>query len=99
MALDFDDFDWDEGNFDKCGKHGVSVDEIEELLLGDPMVAEDPLHSQSEPRFRAIGRCANGRHVFVAYTLRNRDGLRFIRPISARYMHLKEVRFYERYQT
>ena len=99
MSLDFDDFDWDDGNFDKCCKHGVTVDEIEELLLGEPLVADDPLHSESEPRFRAIGRCASGRHVFVAYTFRFRDGQRLIRPVSARYMHLKEVRFYERHQT
>ena len=25
-------FDWDEGNWPKCGKHGVSREEIEEVL-------------------------------------------------------------------
>lgn len=33
--------------------------------------------------------------VFVAFTLRVRAGHRWIRPISARYMHAKEIPHYE----
>jgi uncharacterized DUF497 family protein len=32
----------------------------------------------------------------VAFTLRQRDGKTYIRPVSARYMHRKEVEFYEK---
>ena len=27
-------FDWDDGNWPKCGKHGVSREEIEQVQLG-----------------------------------------------------------------
>ena len=47
-------FDWDDGNWTKCGKHGVSVEEIEQVLLGNPAVMSDP--HPDEPRMRAIGR-------------------------------------------
>ena len=52
-------------------------------------------HSTVETRFLAIGRASSGRHVFLAFTWRERNGDRYIRPISARYMHAKEVRHYE----
>ena len=30
--MEFDGFDWDDGNRDKCQKHGVSIGEIERLF-------------------------------------------------------------------
>ena len=33
--------------------------------------------------------------MFVAFTVRERGGMWFIRPVSARYMHRKEVEAYE----
>jgi uncharacterized DUF497 family protein len=33
--------------------------------------------------------------MFVAFTIRIRDGKQFVRPISARYMHAKEIEGYE----
>ena len=30
--MEFDGFDWDDGNWPKCGKHGVGQAEIEALL-------------------------------------------------------------------
>lgn len=38
---------------------------------------------------------ADGRHIFVVFTLRDRGADRLIRPISARYMHRKEIEHYE----
>ena len=55
-------FDWDQGNWPKCGKHGVSREEIEQVLLNSPAVMPDP--HQNEPRMRAIGKTAAGRYVF-----------------------------------
>ena len=86
-------FDWDEGNWPKCGKHGVSQEEIEEVLTGSPAVMEDPY--PEEPRMRAIGQTVAGRHVFVVFMLRNVNGQTRLRPISARYMHQKEIAHYE----
>lgn len=89
-------FDWDEGNHAKCAKHGVSVAEIEGLFRSGPHVAPDPAHSATEDRLIAIGRTAEGRALFVAFTLRESGRQRLIRPISARYMHRKEVEAYEK---
>jgi uncharacterized protein len=88
-------FDWDEGNLEKCQKHGVSISEIEALLSSDPGVAPDPNHSAEEDRFIAVGRNAAGRPLFVALTFRMKHGQRLIRPVSARYMHKKEIAGYE----
>ena len=88
-------FDWDKGNREKCRKHGVSVAEIEFVLRKAPAIAPDPGHSHGEDRFIAVGRNAEGRLLFVAFTLRIRKTRHTIRPISARYMHEKEVKRYE----
>jgi uncharacterized protein len=89
-------FDWDDGNRHKCRKHGVSIGEIEALLSGDSRVAPDPGHSAEEDRLIAIGRTAGGRALFVAFTIRAKEGQNFIRPVSARYMHKKEFEAYEK---
>lgn len=86
-------FDWDDGNWPKCGKHGVSCAEIEEVFSGTPAVLVDPYPEES--RLRAIGKSAAGRYVFVVFMLREIDGQTKLRPISARYMHEKEVIHYE----
>ena len=88
-------FEWDEGNRAKCARHGVSMSEIEELFRGEVGIFPDPAHSLRETRFLGIGRTLAGRHVFVAFTYRIRDGERWLRPISARFMHAKEVRHYQ----
>lgn len=89
-------FDWDDGNFQKCQKHGVSIEEIE-ALFSNPIVAIAPdiKHSEAEERFLAIGMSTKGRYIFVVFTFREDREEKFIRPISARYMHEKEVQRYE----
>ena len=87
-------FDWDDGNWPKYGKHGVSRQEIEAVAMAAETMAEDP--NEAEDRIRFIGRNRAGRYVFVAATFRIRDGKTLIRPISARFMHEKEVRAYDR---
>lgn len=93
MAVDASGFDWDEGNSSKCQKHGVSVDEIEGLFAGEVTIFEDEGHSGAEQRFMAIGKAPSGRSVF---TLRQRGNAVLLRPISARYMHRKEIAYYEK---
>ncbi len=55
-----------------------------------------PLHSKPEERFKAIGKTDKGRGIFVVFTLRTQRGKTLIRPISARYMHRKEMDHYEK---
>ena len=88
-------FDWDDGNRMKCQKHGVSISEIEALFAGALRVAPDPKHSAQEERFLAVGRTSAGRPLFVAFTLRTKNRRRLIRPVTARYMHEKEVTAYD----
>ena len=91
MNLRVGGFDWDEGNRAKCQKHGVSILEIEDLFAQGPRVAPDPKHSVDEDCLIAIGRTRTGRPVFVAFTIRTKNKRRFIRPVTARYMHAKEI--------
>lgn len=88
-------FDWDDGNFEKCQKHGVSPQEIEALLMSAPRIAPDLKHSSEENRFIAVGRNHARRPLYVAFTFRRKAGRLLIRPVSARYMHEKEVKAYE----
>jgi hypothetical protein len=57
------------------------------ILVRDKAFAED--------RLVAVGRSESGRRIFVVFTLRERDGRRSIRPITARYMHAREIRRYD----
>ena len=91
----FAGFDWDAGNREKCERHGVPATEIEHVFHGVVAVHPDPEHSVAEQRYKAIGRTAGGRHVFVVFAIRRRAGKPLIRPISARYMHRREVEHYE----
>jgi predicted DNA binding CopG/RHH family protein/uncharacterized DUF497 family protein len=78
-------FDWDHGNLEKCQKHGVSVAEIEGLFTRPHAISVDVEHSLTEERLRAVGRARSGRSIFLVFTLRERDGGTYIRPVSARY--------------
>lgn len=94
----FDGFDWDDGNWPKCGKHGVSREEIEAIFDRDNLlIFRDGGHSHDEDRFLAIAREFGSRHgLLVGFTRRISLGLNLIRPVTARYMHAKEVGKYER---
>lgn len=96
LVQDITGFEWDAGNRSKCQKHGVSLQALESAFHDGMALFPDPTHSQSEERFIGIGKTDEGRCVFMAFTLRHHDGLTFIRPISARYMHQKEVEHYEK---
>ena len=96
MDLKVNGFDWDDGNRTKCRKHGVSLTQIEALFAHNPRIAPDPKHSADEDRLIAVGRTSTGRPVFVAFTIRTKDGRRLIRPVTARYMYAKEIAAYEK---
>ena len=96
LNMQISGFDWDAGNRTKCQKHGLSVKQIEAFFVHHPRIAPDPKHSTDEDRFIAVGRVQSGRPVFVAFTLRTKYGKRLIRPVTARYMHQKEIAAYEK---
>ena len=91
-------FDWDDANAKKCEKHGVSIAEVEFLFVHTPAVYPDLRHSEEESRYFAVGRSSEGRSVLVVFTYRQRDGKFIIRPISARYMHRKEIKKFKSHE-
>ena len=67
----FSGFERDEGNRGKCQKHGVSIQEIEHVLMhAETLITPDPKNPAGEPRFLAIGRTRQGRYTFVVFTPR-----------------------------
>lgn len=60
------------------------------------MILPDETHSAAEARFKAIGKTNAGRHVFLVFTIRAKKDKRCIRPVSARFMHRREVQHYEK---
>ena len=92
----FEGFDWDGGNRTKCQQHGVSIEEIETALSsGAMLILPDTKHSDEEDRLIATGKAASGRHIFVVFTLRESGGRTLLRPVSARYMHQREIEIYD----
>jgi uncharacterized protein len=92
--MDFDGFDWDKGNRDKCLRHGMSLADIESVFNRPLVILPDKNNATGERQFRAIGKTSSGRSAFVVFTLRPRRTSQKIRPISARYMHKKEIENY-----
>ena len=81
QPIAFDGFDWNRGNL--------------ALVSGAMLILPDAKHSDEEVRLIATGVAADGRHVFVVFTLRAKAGLTLLRPVSARYMHKREILRYE----
>lgn len=96
MNFQVSGFDWDDGNRSKCQIHGVPIAEIEALFVHGTRVAPDPKHSANEDRLIAVGTTGAGRPLFVAFTMRTKEGRHLIRPVTARYMHAREVAAYEK---
>ena len=89
-------FDWNHGNLKKCQKHGVGIAEIESVFRQTIAIFPDPAYSKGEERFIGTGQTNTDRYVFIAFTLRTHNDKVLIRPISARYIHQKEVEHYEK---
>jgi len=88
----FTGFEWDQGSSDKnWRRHRVRQVEAEQALLNRPAaVARDHGHSQTEPRFIALGVTHAGRGLTVVFTVRDT----MIRVISARPMNRAERRIH-----
>jgi uncharacterized DUF497 family protein len=96
MVLQFHGFDWDRGNRAKCQNHGLSIALIEGLFTRPLAIVPSAADSRGESRLCAVGQTGSGRRVFLVFTLRRQGDEQLIRPISARYMHKKEIESYEK---
>lgn len=87
-------FEWTEANVLKnWDKHEVSTIECEQVFFNKPLlVLEDEKHSKKEKRYYCLGKTNHVRYLFVVFTIRQKR----IRVISARDMHKKERRIYEK---
>jgi len=90
-------FEWDKGHIDKnLIKHAVTSKESEEVFGNEPhYLLEDAKHStEKEARFMMWGMTNHKRKLTIIFTIRDEK----IRVVSARDMHIKERRRYEKIQ-
>lgn len=83
--LSFDAVEWDDesdpaGNVQHIARHGLSPEEVEDVL-SSPAVSHGA--SRSSGRDCVWGRTMTGKHVIVFYRLNDDDGFTTIRPITA----------------
>ena len=87
------EFEWDLRKAERnVTKHEVSFEEAR-TVFGDPLAAtvQDSVHSESEMRFRTVGRSSQDRILVVIHTDRGDQ----IRLISARLAGARERKQYE----
>jgi uncharacterized DUF497 family protein len=73
-------FEWDVDNVAHLARHGVLVEEAEEVLSGDLMDLDYRVTDEGEERGAAVGRTASGRVLVIVWILA--QGGRY-RPITA----------------
>jgi uncharacterized DUF497 family protein len=96
MPIQVEGFDWDAYNEKKISeKHGLSREEIEAVFRGRVFVGPDLKHSGAEERHIAIGRGPDGQMLFVGFTFRVHERKLYLRPITARRMHAREIARHE----
>ncbi len=83
--LTFDAVEWDEeddpdGNVQHVLRHGVSKDEVEDVL-GGPAITHDISRSSGLPM--VFGRTFSNRHIAVIYKAYTKKGLIYIYPVTA----------------
>ncbi len=82
---------WTEDREDHIARHSVTPLEVEDVLFGRPLFAEDDPDDGSTV---VLGRTAAGRYLFVAVLREDQQGLTF--PLTARDMTDREKRIYRR---
>lgn len=86
-------FNWDDGNEPKLlHRHQVTRGEVEQVFFQIRLLLSvDLKHSESEPRYIALGRTMDARMLQIVFTIRGD----LIRPLSARPMKRKERAQYD----
>lgn len=89
-------FDWDRGNRFKGREHGVSLAAIESMFRSSIPCCLTLCTRSPRSGSRRLGGAQPAAGSSSSSLWRARRGKRFIRPISARFMHKKEVEHYEK---
>lgn len=79
MIIDPDAIEWDDANLEHATRHGVSADEIEQVLLRRPSVHRNKRGRSGD--FIAYGDTEGGRRVAVVFTYY--PDRRMVRPIAS----------------
>jgi uncharacterized DUF497 family protein len=90
-------FEWnEEKSLRNKGKHGVSFEEAQTVLVDDnALILHDPDHSQMEDRYVLLGLSSNLRILVVCHSYRKKDTV--VRIISARKAtHLEQKQYWKR---
>ena len=82
---------WDDWNEEHIARHGVEVEEVEEVLAG--MFALPFIQRARQGTYRALGQAADGRYLAIFFAVRSPGR---VYPITARDMDMKERRTYQR---
>lgn len=72
-------------------KHQVSIEELEEVFAGDPLLLRKEMDQHGERRYLALGTTDSGRHLTVVFTIAKPGRAKVI---TARRMSGVEQRFY-----
>jgi hypothetical protein len=83
-------FDWDEANVGHIARHGVTPEEAEQVISGDPLVIGSNLYN-GELRTVCLGRTGAGRPLTVVHTIRNQR----IRVVTAYPVKRRKTKIYE----
>ena len=82
-------FDWDEKNEEHISKHGVSIYEVEEVILFC-----EPLYQRGrEGKYIAYGVTEERRYLFMVFVIKDTGR---IRVITARDMNRREKSYYKK---
>ena len=84
------ELEWDDENEGHLARHGVTPEEVEEVLFFNPVVRRT-----RQGRYLAFNQTLAGRHLLVVFAYL-RDQL--ARPITARDMDQKERRTYGKWR-
>jgi len=62
-------FEWDDDNVEHIARHGITPEEAEQVVRGNPLLVEAQYRS-GEQRTLCAGSTAGGKRVAVVYTMR-----------------------------
>ena len=65
MVLQINGFDWDDGNRDKCQKHGLSIRNIENLFERPLAILLGSAQSEEERRFCTVGKSDDEEKIII----------------------------------
>jgi len=84
--LKIEEIEWDDDNVEHISLHNVIPEEVEELFIDTPLYRK-----AREGKYFCFGQALDGRYLFCVIAFKGRCR---VRPITAREMDKKELRFY-----